>query len=94
MHVYSIWQTVDVFLNVRHSCLDCSSFSDSCFACLRINGAKDWKGKSQLTDLCAAMIQGSVYVRWQLSCLEAAVRAAHAVVSCYDVAMLCCDLLV
>jgi len=28
MHVYSIWQTVDVFLNVRHSCLDCSSFSD------------------------------------------------------------------
>jgi len=27
-----------------------------------MHGAKDWKGKSQLTDLCVAVIQGSVNV--------------------------------
>ena len=28
VHVYGIWQTLSLFLNARHSCLDRSSFSD------------------------------------------------------------------
>jgi len=33
------------------------------------------------------MMQGSVYVRWQLSCSEAAVHSAHAVACFYAVAL-------
>jgi len=52
---------------------------------LGIHGAKDRKGKSQLIDLYAAMIQGSVYVCWQLCCSEAVCRSAYAVACCYAV---------
>jgi len=83
MHVYSFWQTVDVFLNVRHSCLDCSSFFFT-------NALHVWEsmvlriGKEEPTsDLCAAMIEGSVYVRWQLCCSEAVIRCAHETTCCY-----------
>ena len=41
--------------------------------------------QSKLTDLCAAMIQGSVYVRWQLCCSVAVYRSAYAVACCYAV---------
>jgi hypothetical protein len=42
---------------------------------------------SQRTDLCAATMQGSVYVRWQLCFSDAAVHCAYAVACCYAVAM-------
>jgi hypothetical protein len=41
--------------------------------------------RKEATDLCVAMIQGSVYVRWQLARSEAVYRSAHTVACCYAV---------
>jgi hypothetical protein len=40
---------------------------------------------SKVTDLGAAMIQGSVYERWQLCCSVVVYRSAYAVACCYAV---------
>jgi len=41
--------------------------------------------RANSTDLCAAMIHSSVYIRWQLCCSEAIVCSPRTVACCYAV---------
>jgi len=73
MHGYSIWQ------------IRCVIFALTAARFLS-NNLRVWESvvlRSQRTDLCAAMIQGSVYARWQMCCSEAVYRSAF-VVACFS----------